>query len=254
MQQLHGSHAINVIGHAQVAMQCLASKFIFQANFSSPPAPLGQQLQGSLSAFVATSSLQEEESPRPGHLFPRFGTAVLPFHRGGLAVPHLASHSAAMLAKTTWLLISYTAPSSVDIDSFTTNLGRESAEAFLLLNIRRIIAPPMQCPQSILLETTFNNNPPFPSMPILSNQVLSSQALLGQRLKVVRSAHQQRALLPPAAAQDLDVILSSLPDPWQDAILLSERPPPKRKLFHAVAPAGPFAMGPDPLTGEDRLW
>ena len=168
-------------------MQCLASKFTFQANFSSPPAPLRQQLQGSLNAFVATSSLHEEESPRPEHLFPRFATAVLPFHRGGLAVPHLASHSAAMLAKTTWLLFSYTAHpwqqlyrheiseavrlppghahgyhalvtalSSVDIPSIITNLARESAEAFLLLKIRRINAPPMQCPQSILLEITFN--------------------------------------------------------------------------------------------------
>jgi len=82
-------------------MQCLASKFIFQANISSPPAPLRQQLQGSLNAFVATSSLQEEESPRPGHLF----------------------------------------------------------------NIRRIFARPMQCPQSILLETTFNNTPAFRPCP-----------------------------------------------------------------------------------------
>ena len=279
------SRNLNVIGRAHVAMQCLASKFIFQANFASPPAPLRQQLQSSLNAFVATSSLQEEESPRPGHLFPRFGTAVLPFHRGGLAVPHLASHSAAMLAKTTWLLFSYTghpwqqlyrheisravrlppgqasgyhalvtAPSSVDIASITTNLARESAEAFLLLNIRRIIAPPMQCPQSILLETTFNNTPPFPSMPITSNQVLSSQALSWHRLKDIRSAHQQRAHLPPAAVQDLDFILSSLPDPWRDAVLLPELPPPKWKLFPAVAPAGPLAEGPDPLTGEDRLW
>jgi len=90
-------------------------------------------------------------------------------------------------------------------------------------------------------------------MPILSNQVLSSQALLWHRLKAVRSAHQQGALLPPAAAQDLDFILSSLPDPWRDAVLLPELPPPKWTLFSAVAPAGPLAEGPDPLTGEDRL-
>ena len=197
---------LNVFGRAHVAMQCLASKCLFQANFRAPPPGTLDGLQRVINRFVATSSRPEEEVPFNGSLFPRFAISVLPVNKGGIGLPNLAAHTTAMLAKTSWLLFRHTshpwqtlfrhevaaaspavpghprgyhslitAPPGFQMGEAATPLVRESASAFAQLHLQRVVPPDQQDFNSVLLELTFNN--PLPdSPPILLSTVSSAAA------------------------------------------------------------------------------
>ena len=69
---------LNVLGRAHVAMQCIASKFVFQANFAAPGPVQLPAMQQAVNRFMGTSSRTEEEAPFQGRLFPKFAVTCCP--------------------------------------------------------------------------------------------------------------------------------------------------------------------------------
>ena len=160
------------------------------------PSPVSQAaMQQSINRFVGTSSRAEEDTPTQGHLFPRFAVSALPVERGGLGLPYVRAHAQAMQAKSAWLLFRYsshpwhalfthevitacdavsrvppgvhclvTSPSRVRTDRLRTPLVRSAVEAFLRLNVGRVLALEEQSAWSVLLELTFHNAP-APDLP-----------------------------------------------------------------------------------------
>ena len=277
--------SLNSLGRSHVAMQCIASKMLFQTNFAAPPPDLLVDMQRSINRFVATSGRSEEVTPFPGALFPRFAIASLPVDRGGIAVPHLPSHASAMLAKTSWLLFRYSthpwqqlyreeisraiqhmpgqppgyhalvhAPETVHLPSIPTQLARDSVKAFLNLRIHRIPLLDPPCLRSLLLEPTFNNSlsPDLP--PIKLDTMSSHEASTWFRLQDVRVAFLSGQQLSPSAVSDLDSVIARLPLPWKTAVTLPDLPPSPWNLFSPLGDSGPILEGPDPSSGCVRLW
>ena len=278
-------HALNAIGRSHVAMQCLASKFLFQANFGAPSPVQLQNGQRAIQRFVATPLRAEEISPVPGRCYPRAAVASLPIHKGGLGLPHLQTHMQAMLSKSCWQLFRFsehpwqalfrhevaraalptpgippgyhaviTAPGVVHLDAIPTRMLRDSCTAFLRLGVHRLgpLDPP--CPRSILLELTFNPHPPDDCTPILLGDIVSVEAATWTRLRDVRTAFLHRMDLPETAAQDLDLILSRLPPLWKAATQLVDLPDCAWTMFSAAEGRRPILRGPDPISAIVRLW
>jgi len=277
---------LNLLGRAHVAMQCLASKFIYQANFRQPSPPLQAAMQQALNRFVGTSGRVEEATPFQGQLFPRFAVSLLPLDRGGLGLPNVRAHVLAMQAKSAWLLFRFsshpwrtlfvhevvsacdavsrcppgvhclvTSPARVHQGSLRTPLLRSAVAAFLKLGVERILPLDEQSPWSVLLELTFHNAP-TPSQPaLLPSQLSSPEAQQWLRLMDVRAAHLGRHALSPAAQADLDVVVAWLPAPWRAVVC--EEGLPGAAWLALPSPAGDDSVwfqGPDPVSGEGRLW
>ena len=212
--------------------------------------------------------------------------AALPVDRGGLGLANVGAHALAMQAKTAWLLFRHsahpwldlyshevaaaclplphsppgvhclvTAPGRVSLARLRTPLLRSAVPAFLRLGVTRIVAPADQSAWSVLQERTFHNAP-VPDQPALvPDLVATPEARQWHRLSAVRSAHLARDALPPAVQADLDVVLSSLPAPWQ-AVVRSAAPPEVEwsALPSASGEGGALFAGPDPNTGAMSLW
>ena len=108
----------------------------------------------------------------------------------------------------------------------------------------------------MVLEHTFFNSPGMAwgeTRPIDLATPLARQWL---RLADIRGAFYNRAVLGAAENADLDLILARLPPPWQ-ALLVD--PEPQRAPW-AMLPRRhdhgslPLLQGPDPLTGDMKLW
>ncbi len=119
--------APNLLGRVLVSAQCLASKAVYQANFHSPTPELLSQMQQAVNSFVASPMRREEVSPNPSCLYPCARICHLPRAAGGVGLPDLAAHFAAMLAKPCWLLFGYVAHPWADL------FGHEVASAALPL-------------------------------------------------------------------------------------------------------------------------
>ena len=278
-------HALNALGRSHVAMQCLASKFLFQSNFSSPPPAQLKIGQRAVERFVATPLRAEEISPIPGHCYPRAAVASLPIKRGGLGLPHLPTHMQAMISKSCWQLFHYsehpwqplfrnevaqavlptagcppgfhalvTAPETVQLADIPTKLLRESCTAFRSLRVQRLSPLEPLCPRSILLELTFNPHPPPDCPPIHVEDMASEVAVAWVRLRDVRTAVLNRQALSESAAQDLEIILARIPPQWHQVVHLQELPDCDWRLFTNVAGHRPVLQGPDPVSEEARLW
>ena len=277
---------LNLLGRAHVAMQCLASKFVYQANFR-PPAPVLQAaLQQALNRFVGTSSRAEEATPFQGQLFPRAAVSQLPSDRGGLGLPNVRAHVQAMQAKTAWLLFRFsshpwhtlfahevvaacdavsrcppgvhclvTDPARVRVDRLRTPLLCSAVTAFQQLGVERVLPLAEQSPWSVLLELTFHNAPAASHPALLPSQVASPDARQWHRLQDVRAAHLSRGSLAAAVLADLALVLAWLPAPWH-AVVCSEAPPVTAWLALASDPLCSSARftGPDPVTGVLRQW
>lgn len=278
-------HALNAFGRSHVAMQSLASKFLFQSNFSSPPPAKLQIGQRAIERFVATPLRAEEISPIPGRCYPRAAVASLPIKSGGLGLPHLPTHMQAMISKSCWQLFHFsehpwqslfrneveqavpasvgippgyhalvTAPERVQLASIPTKLLRDSCTAFRGLHVQRLSPLEPLCPWSILLELTFNPHPPPDCPPIRVEDMASADAATWVRLRDVRTAVLNRPALTACAAQDLEVILSRLPSQWHQVVHLQELPNCTWRMFTNAAGHRPVLQGPDPISEDTRLW
>ena len=274
---------LTLLGRSHVAMQCVASKFVYQANFSAPTPPQLAAMQQAVNRFVGSSSRLEEEAPLQTYLYPRFSVSALPHHQGGTNVPDLAAFSSALLAKPGWLLFRHTAhpwqslmrhevaracqprlgrpagyyrlvtdPASVAADSIRTPLVHSMVHAFCRLKVSRIVDPATQDFESILLELTFNNAAPG-LQPVAPAEVPVS-AQQWYRLRNVRSAYLDAQRLAPAEQAALQLILQRLPEPWRAAVTM---PQPPSAVWCVVSPTAAPALlltGPHPTTGAQRLW
>lgn len=280
------SRRLNVLGRSHVAMQCLASKLVYQANFRQPSAPIGAALQQALNRFVASSSQVEEASPFQGQLFPRYAVSALPVDRGGLGLPNVRAHVLAMQAKSVWLLFRFsshpwralfahevlaacdavsrcppglhclvTDPARVQVPLLRSPLLRGAVAAFQRLGVERIMPPEEQLPWSVLLELTFHNAPAPGQPPLLPSQMATSDAQHWLRLQDVRLAHQCQATLSPAVLADLLLVLAWLPAAWR-AVVCSEDAPAAAWTALPCLPGGggDLFAGPDPVSGAVRLW
>lgn len=278
-------HALNAFGRCHVAMQCLASKFLFQSNFSSPPPAQLKIGQRAIQRFVATPLRAEEISPIPGRCYPRVAVASLPIKSGGLGLPHLPTHMQAMISKTCWQLFHFsehpwqplfrneleqavlptvgippgyhalvTAPETVQLASIPTKVLRDSCTSFRDLRVQRLSPLQPLCPRSILMELTFNPYPPSNCLPIRVEDMASADAIAWTRLRDVRTAVLNRQVLSASAAQDLDFILSRLPPQWHLVVHLQELPDSEWRMFSNVASHRPVLQGPDPVSENALLW
>ena len=94
--------SLNLMGRCHVAGACIASKAVFQGAFFPPTPAALKDMQTVINHFVAASDLPGEEVPFKGSLFPRFAVASLPAASGGMGLPVLGPHLAAMMAKSAW--------------------------------------------------------------------------------------------------------------------------------------------------------
>lgn len=279
--------ALNAFGRSHVAMQCLASKLLYQSNFSAPPPAQLYKGQRAIERFVATPLRAEEVSPIPGNCYPRAAVASLPIHRGGLGLPHLPTHMQAMISKTCWQLFRFsehpwqalfqhevaqavlhtpgippgfhalvTAPEALQLGGIQSKMLRDSCNAFKRLRVRRLSPLEPTCPRSILMELTFNPYPPPDCQPIIVEDMVSAEAVDWVRLRDVRDAVLHRQDLPETAVQDLDLILSRLPPQWSQVVHLVDLPECDWRIFTAAADfcSRPVLQGPDPVTNIPRLW
>ena len=277
---------LSLLGRSHVALQCLASKCVYQANFREPSPTILPAIQKALNTFVGTSGRAEEASPFPGQLHPKFAISVLPPAAGGIGIPHVAAHVKAMQAKTAWLLFRYsshpwlqlfrhevasasvaevgrppglhtlvTHPAQLQLPATCTPLVRSAVGAFRQLGVTRVLTPADQGFESVLRELTFYNSPGPEWQPVRPLDMSAASSKQWVRLADVRSAHLQRAQLSAAEAADLDCILGLLPPPWRAAVT---DPAPVHSPWSSVPPLPdiglPVFHGPDPVSGELRLW
>lgn len=277
---------LNGLGRAHVAMQCLAAKFVYQANFRMPPPVPQAAMQRSLNHFVGTTSWPEEVAPFQGQLYPRFAVSALPLDQGGLGVPHVRAHALAMQAKTAWLLFRHsshpwlalfrhevvsacdavsrvppafhclvTDPARVSLDRLRTPLARSAVKAFLGLGICRTLDLSAQSPWSVLIELTFHNAPTPGQEPLYPSSMGTDVARQWLHLQDVRVAALARDSLPPPVQADLALVLAWLPGPWRVVVCSATLPVPAWSALapDAVRGCALFA-GPDPISGVMQFW
>jgi exonuclease III len=134
------------------------------------------------------------------------------------------------------------------LDRIATVSYRDSAQAFLDLNVQRIKQPDTQDHFSIMLELTFNNaTPGAPGIDVASVTTPAAKSWL--RLRDVRQAFLDQAQdrLPLDQAQDLQIILNHLPPQWRGAVRAAEVPDPPWVAIHAPGDALAIFEGPDPM-------
>ena len=276
---------LNALGRAHVAMQCLASKAVYQLNFLAPGPVLLAAMRKTINFFVARTGRAEEEAPVATNLYPGFPVCALPVDKGGLGMPDIEAHAVAMLAKPGWLLFRYTSHPWQDLTrhevaaAFPAREGRPAgyyqlvtdggrialpaggtpfvcamADAFARLPLCRAVQPAAQGFDSVLLELTYGNSMlPDAVQPVLPAEV-AEPARAWHRLRDVRAAHQrERALSAPERAA-LALILSRLPAPWRDVVTADRRPDPVWTVLSARGANPMMLAGPDPVSGELRSW
>jgi hypothetical protein len=136
------------------------------------------------------------------------------------------------------------------LDRISTDSFRESAKAFLELQVQRVIQPKDQDHLSIMLELTFfNPTPAFPGIDIADVSTLAAKSWL--RLRDVRQAFRVRPNLPPDQDQDLTTILGRLPPAWRAAVSSAQDPDPVWIAIHVPGAALAIFEGPDPMADDD---
>lgn len=275
------------LGRAHVAMQCLASKAVYMFNFVTPDrAAHLAPMQRAVNGFVAATGRHEEESPFNHTLHPRFAVARLPCNRGGLGLPDLSTHALAMRAKPAWLAFLHTQHPWVDLfihevaaarahrpdlppghhwivtcpddggsaATITTPYVRDAVDAFRQLRVKRIMEPRHQDFDSVMLEHTFARANPPHHAGLDASALASATGRTWLRLSQVRAAWQARASLAADVLADLHIVLSAIPQPWKAAVTDHQTPDPLWAELFSQEGAPSVFEGPDPQSGEQRLW
>ena len=275
---------IGQFGRVYVAMSCLASKAAYQASFQQPSSEQVTAMQKVVNQYAAGWSLPTEQAPYKGCLYPRQEIATLSVSAGGLGLPLIGVRCAANLTKTIWR--SFCQPCSPAADLIRGELARAvpaghsmppgaqwllaadaaavsewtqriaspsvraAATAFSQVRLRRIMQPEQQEWESVMVETTFHNG--VTSVGVDSLQ--TSEAAQWRRLRDVRAAHQQREQLPAAQLADLQLILAGLPTAWHSAVTGPSSPSSQWVVLSGSPEDIVWLEGPDPATGQTRVW
>jgi exonuclease III len=260
-------------GRVVIAMQCLASKPIYQlAFFKAPKADL-QEMQAALRAYVATSSDPRDASPVSGLVYPCEAAMAMPPHEGGLGYPVLATFQVALLARLVAQLVGprarpwqglvrrflqdpelgvaswvVTQPTAMRLPLGMQRL-QACVDAFAALGVTRIVAPDEQPFHSIMAEPLFWN--PAIQVPPTRDSVTG----LALSFKDAVSTHQDAQVRAWRYLRDVyatlhtgpqpvtlavhaavGALLPALPEPWRHA--LHTFPPPASEWECALVPAG----------------
>ena len=278
---------LTLFGRAHVAGQCLASKLVYQANFSDPGARL-DPVQSAITRFISRASTPEEEQPFESQPLVRQRVLSLPPACGGVSAPDLQLAAASMRAKPVWKAfrhqahpvwqlfsheISAALPPSPDsppgLHRIVTQPGlapafpphatlstRHAVEAFRQLRVQRIIEPDQQGFHSIMLELTF---PSEGAGGRPRQQELTTEAARSWlRLSEVREAGLRIEQLSAEERADWERIVAALPAQWRQEVQRVLAPEPEWSVVSPAAGTRPAVFrGPDLSTsevGEVRLW
>jgi exonuclease III len=172
---------LSLQARVHVAMQCLASKVIYQLGFTWPSAAQLQHMQRAVRVYAALEPHPFERTPHLS-LYPGQLTCALPKHEGGLGYPVLSTFAVAMHAKAVAQLVGPAArawqpltrvlladpllgvESWVITDPTAVRLGpglpaelQARVNAFAQLRVERIVAPAAQSFWSVMVEPLFYN-------------------------------------------------------------------------------------------------
>jgi exonuclease III len=248
-------------GRVVIAMQCLASKPIYQLAFFAAPKPHLQEMQAALRGYVSTSSDPRDAAPARGGVYPCEAAMAMPPNEGGLGYPVLATFQTALLAKLVASLVGprarpwqsmvrrllqhptlgiaswvVTQPTAVKLPPGMARL-QACVDAFAALGVVRIVEPDEQDFHSILAEPLFCN----PAISIDRREEVTGHADGAVRAwrylrDVYATMHTGPQPISPAVHATLAALLPTLPGAWQQA--LHSFPPPVSEWECALVPAG----------------
>jgi exonuclease III len=248
-------------GRVVVAMQCLASKPIFQLAFFAAPKAALNEMQAAVRGYVSTSSDPRDAAPAGGKVYPCEAALAMPPHEGGLGYPVLATFQTALLAKLVASLVGprsrawqgmvrrslqdsvlgmaswvVTRPTAVKLPPGMKRL-QACVTAFASLGVARIVLPAEQGFHSIMAEPLFWN----PAIGVDQRAEVAGHADAAVRAwrylrDVYFTLHTGPRPISPAVQATLDTLLPALPEAWRQA--LQAFPPPASEWECALVPAG----------------
>lgn len=278
---------LTALGRAYVANQSLASKLIFQANFTDPGNSL-PPVQRAITEFIIRAGTPEEETPYTHRSTLSQKVLMLRPAGGGLGAPNLELAAASMRAKPVWRALTFSAHPQVHLFrheasgaltqpadapaglhvlvtrpalpvSFpeqATRSTQQACKAFQQLRVQRILKPSQQDFWSVMHELTFAGAESGEAPKL--EQVATPEARQWLRLSQVRAAWLDREQLPPEERADLDTILEALQPEWRTTVQLQDSPEPEWACVSVAADnQRAVFQGPDlgtSTSGEVRLW
>jgi exonuclease III len=280
---------LTALGRAHVARQELASKLVYQANFSDPGVRL-QPVQLAISRFISTAGNPEEEQPFEAQVIAPQRVLSLPPLCGGLGAPNLQLSSASMRAKPVWkalrlsphpawrlfeheIVVALPPPPDAPpglhclvtrpalapaFPPHATPSARAAVEAFQQLRVERIAQPEQQDFSSIMLELTFPAEGEAAGGRPRQGELATAAARSWLRLSEVREAGLRQEQLSAEELADWEQIVAALPPKWKGAVQRVLAPVPEWACISPAEGARPAVFrGPDCSTsaeGAACLW
>jgi exonuclease III len=280
---------LTAFGRAHVARQELASKLVYQANFTDPGERL-KPVQLAISRFISRAGKPEEEQPFESQLFASQRVLSLAPSCGGLGAPNLQLSAASMRAKPVWKALRHSPhpawqlfthevtaalPSPPDappglhclvtrpalspaFPPHATSSARAAVEAFRQLKVERIVAPEQQDFHSIMLELTFPAEGEATGGRPRQGELATAAARSWLRLSKVREAGLRREQLSSEELADWELIVAALPAKWKEEVERVLAPVPEWACISPAEGARPAVFrGPDrgsSAEGPQRLW
>ena len=280
---------LTALGRAHVANQCLASKLVYQANFSDPGDRLAP-VQGDISRYLCTAATPEEEQPFAAQPFISQRILSLPPAGGGLGAPTLPLAATSMLAKPVWKALRHSPlpasqlltheieealPDPLDappglhclvtrpalplaFPAHATPSAVAAVAAFRRLKVRRILQPEQQDFHSIMLELTFPAEDSEGEGRPRQEELATAAARSWLRLSGVREAGLRSEQLSAEELADWERIVAALPARWRQEVQRVLAPEPEWALVSPATEGRPAVFrGPDLSTaevGEKQLW
>jgi hypothetical protein len=233
---------LNLLGRAHLARQELASKLVYQANFSDPGERL-RPVQLAISGFICTAGTPEEEQPFESNPFISQRVLSLQPSSGGVGAPNLQVAAASMRAKPIWWALCHSAhpawqllaheisaalPAPPDappglhclvtrpallplFPPHATPSTKHAVEAFRQLRFERIATPEQQDFHSIMLELTFSAEGGRPQQ----GELRTAAARSWLRLSQVREVGLRQEQLSADEGADWEQIVAALPARWR---------------------------------------
>ena len=281
---------LTTFGRAHVARQCLASKAVYQFNFSDPGHERLKPVQLAISRFICKAGSPEEEQPFKAQPFVTLSVLSLAPASGGMGAPDLQLSSASMRAKPVWralrhslhpawqLLsheISAALPPPADappglhclvtrpallphFPPHATPSTRAAVEAFQQMRVQRIATPEQQDFHSIMLELSFPAEGEGEEGRPRQGELGSEAARSWLRLSQVREAGLRREQLSAEEEADWERIVAALPARWRVEVQRVLAPEPEWACIRpAEGPLPAVFRGRDLSTSEEgvmRLW
>ena len=260
-------------GRVVIAMQCLASKPIYQLAFFKAPKQDLKEMQAALRAYVATSSDTRDAPPASGMVYPCEAALAMPPHEGGLGYPVLATFQIALLARLVAQLVGprarpwqglvrrflqdpelgmaswvVTQPTAIKLPAGMQRL-QACVDAFAALGVARIMAPAEQSFHSIMAEPLFWNpaiqvpatRDRYTAMAVSFKDAVSHHQDARVRAwrymrDVYATLHTGPQPVTLAVHAAVGALLPALPEPWRQA--LQTYPPPASEWECALVPSG----------------